>query len=101
MKIREKLNNLDWNDPIENLVALAYLAGQEKATKEICDIHNSRIAAMRKAANDCRYHNLAHSIIDAWKDGKRIDDMIYSGNYAGDVTNELCDDEWPIPVKET
>jgi len=94
MKIREKLENLNWDDNIEHLVALAYLAGQEKATKEICDIHNHKIANMRKYAKNLRYHKMASSVIDAGQG-----DLIYSGHYAGDVTTELCDDEWPLNNK--
>jgi len=93
--IAEKINDLDWDNPVERLVALAYIAGQEAATKTICDIHNSRIAKMRQAAKNHRYHRLANSIIDAGGD------MIYSPHYAGDVTCELCADEWPnIQIKE-
>ena len=101
MTIREKLQNLDWTDSVEHLVALAYIAGQEEATKNICDEHNRRMTIMREAADRCRYRFMAHAILNAPKTNSRTghgwngDDTIYSPNYAGDVTEVLCANEWP------
>ena len=86
-KIQASLNG-DWSDPETKMIALAYLAGKEAATKRICDEHSARIKKMRVAASAVRYHKLATAIIDAGGSG-----IIYSADYAGDVTNELCADE--------
>ena len=91
MTIREKLQSLDWDNPIEKLVALAYLAGQEVATRKICDEHNKRVAKMRTKASEMRYHKLANAVIDA-----AGGDIIYDSNYAQGVLEELCEDEWPL-----
>jgi len=96
MKIREKLQKLDWDNEVERLVALGYLAGREAAAREICDIHNERLAKMRDAAQSCRYYHMANAIINAGQGAGNEDDTIYSPDYAGDVTEELCADEWPI-----
>lgn len=89
MKIREKFKNLNWDNEVEHMVALAYLAGKEEATKRICDIHNTQISQMQNRAKSCRYYKMAYSIIGG-------NNIIYSPDYAGDVTSELCNDEWTL-----
>ena len=79
---------------INQLIRVAYFMGCEETAKTICDTHNSRIAAMRTKANNMRYHNIANQVIDAWKDGVEIDDMIYTPHYAGDFGGGFGDDDF-------
>ncbi|MFH1081502.1 MAG: hypothetical protein V1766_14805 [Pseudomonadota bacterium] len=98
MKMKEIIEKAvnDWDrGEINQLIRVAYFLGRESATQAICNAHNARIAAMRKRANECRYHNMAHAIIDSINgDGRKIDDVIYSPDYAGDFGGEFGNDEF-------
>jgi hypothetical protein len=96
MTIREKIEtavNSDWSDPLDKLIALAYLAGQEVATKKLCDTYAERVAKMRSATIGLRYYRQANQIVDA-----AGGDLIYDANYAQDVRMELCADEYVEPT---
>jgi hypothetical protein len=78
-------------DNAAKIIALAYYMGRESATKEISDQYNALIHGQRQRAAESRYHNLANTII-----GNR--DYIYSGDYAGDMTNMFGADKTSLTV---
>lgn len=80
-------------DNILKLIAMAYHIGKETATRQICDIHNERIAKARKAAKSARYHRMAGAILDAMGG-----DMIYTDAYAGGMTRTFGGDEINLPT---
>ena len=62
-RIRQAVDSMDCDvDDINKIVALAYYMGREQAAKEVCDRANTIFAAQRKAAQDCRYRNMAMQI---------------------------------------
>ena len=96
MKAIDKIKELAHNNgpeptSMEKLVVLAYYAGLEISAKSICDEHNTRIEAMREAANKSRYHHFANSIIDAGQGNGQ--DIICNPNYSQDVLMTFGGDE--------
>ena len=77
----------NWEENPESLKLMqyAYYAGEERATKIICDKARKIFSEQREKAKQCRYHNMAEQII-----GKQT--MIYSVNYSGDFTELFGDD---------
>ena len=85
--------NIPDPENLKKLVAMAYYMGRESASREICDEHNTRIAKARDKAKGLRYHIMANGVLDAMGG-----DMIYSPDYAGDMTDSFGRD--PINILE-
>jgi hypothetical protein len=85
--IKNVVSSCDLNsDSVEKLIALAYYMGREEATREISDKYNALIKAQHDRANACRYRCMANKIVGD-------QDHIYSGDYAGEITNLFGGDE--------
>lgn len=91
MTIRERvkiaLDNCDCEkDDLNKLVALAYMMGQEEATRRISDRYNATFAAQHERAEACRYYKMAAEIVGPEK-------FLYSSDYAGEMTTIFGKDE--------
>lgn len=73
-------------DTLDALIAFAYYAGREEATKESHDKYNALIEEQNKRADECRYSHMAHKVVGDQK-------YIYSPDYAGDMLETYGSDE--------
>ena len=83
----------DDTDNFKKLIAMAYYMGRESATKEVLDIHNTKVSRARDKANTIRYHHVANDVLDAMGG-----DIIYHPDYAGDMTSTFGDDTTNMEV---
>jgi len=102
MTIRERIEQaLQGESAEDQLIRIAYYLGREQVATHICDEHNIRMAAIREAANKCRYYRLAHKIIDAGQSARTDNwtvrdnpDAIYHADYAGEYAGEFGGDTY-------
>jgi len=76
---------------IDGLIAVAYWIGKHDGVKEVCDKHSKILAKMRKRADDCRYHKMAHAVIGE-RQGATYDDIIYHPDYSSDFLDYTVDE---------
>jgi DNA-directed RNA polymerase delta subunit len=90
--VNEIVNNCDMGiDDIRKIIATAYYMGREAAAREICDDAHKIFEDQKSRAEECRYYNLAKQI----QGGVSI---IYSPDYAGDVTNTFGKDRTNVEI---
>ena len=86
-RIKQAVNNLDCEtDNIDKIIALAYMIGKEKATREVSNAYNKLLAEQRERAEKCRYHNMASEIIGDKK-------YIYFPSYSGEMSAIFGEDD--------
>lgn len=89
-RIKQAVNNLDCEtDNIDKIIALAYMIGKEKATREVSNAYNKLLAEQRERAEKCRYHNMAAEIIGDER-------YIYFGDYDGAMCYTFGSDETEV-----
>lgn len=86
-RLKAALKTRDYEaDTVDALLAFAYYAGREEATKESHDKYTALIEGQNKRAATCRYHHMVRYIIGEQK-------YIYSPDYAGDKLETYGDIE--------
>lgn len=89
-RIKAAFENFDCGkDDINKIIALAYYAGKEKATREVSDSYKQLIQEQRKRAENCRYKHMANKIIGD-------QNYIYFGDYDCGMTGCFGNDETEI-----
>ena len=71
---------------VDGLIAVAYWIGKHDGVVEVCNKHAEIVFEMRKRADNCRYHKMAHAIIGE-RQGTPYDDIIYHPDYSSDFTD--------------
>ena len=86
-RIKQAVNNFDCEtDNIDKIIALAYMIGKEKATRDVSNAYNKLLVEQRKRAENCRYHNMAAEIIGDKK-------YIYFPSYSGEMSAIFGEDD--------
>lgn len=73
---------------IDAMIAYAYFAGREDATKELSDRYSKVIETIKDKINDDRYHKYLNSVVfgdySDYEFYQKDQNFIYSSDYAGD-----------------
>ena len=89
-RIKQAVDNYDCEkDNLDKIIALAYMIGKEKATKEVSDAYSKLLAEQRERAEKCRYHKMAAEII-----GDK--EHLYFGDYDGGMRYTFGSDETEV-----
>ena len=94
-RIKQAIKNADYNiDNLDKIISIAYFMGRESKAVEMGDRVKALLSRMRDRANKCRYHNMAHAIIDDDDiTSVGVMEILYDHDYSRDETEAFSYDE--------